>query len=42
MASFYRMRNGVKNYAWGSRTALNSLFGVPNPDEQPQAEIWMG
>ncbi|WP_370939064.1 mannose-6-phosphate isomerase, class I [Enterobacter hormaechei] len=42
MASFYRMRNGVKNYAWGSRTALNTLFGVPNPDEQPQAEIWMG
>ena len=42
MASFYRMRNGVKNYAWGSRTALNELFGVPNPDEQPQAEIWMG
>ncbi|WP_199782336.1 mannose-6-phosphate isomerase, class I [Cronobacter dublinensis] len=42
MASFYRMRNGVKNYAWGSRTALNTQFGVPNPDEQPQAEIWMG
>lgn len=42
MASFYRMRNGVKNYAWGSRTALNALFCVPNPDEQPQAEIWMG
>lgn len=42
MASFYRMINGVKNYAWGSRTALNALFGVPNPDEQPQAEIWMG
>ncbi len=36
------MRNGVKNYAWGSRTALNTQFGVPNPDEQPQAEIWMG
>ncbi|EPD6700721.1 mannose-6-phosphate isomerase, class I [Cronobacter dublinensis] len=42
MASFYRMRNGVKNYAWGSRTALNTQFGVPNPDEQRQAEIWMG
>ena len=40
--SFYRLRNGVKNYAWGSRTALNTLFGVPNPDEQPQAEMWMG
>ncbi|MEZ3138459.1 mannose-6-phosphate isomerase, class I [Citrobacter braakii] len=40
--SFYRLRNGIKNYAWGSRTALNTLFGVPNPDEQPQAEMWMG
>ncbi|WP_432700337.1 mannose-6-phosphate isomerase, class I [Kluyvera cryocrescens] len=40
--SFYRLRNGIKNYAWGSRTALNTLFGVPNLDEQPQAEIWMG
>lgn len=40
--SFYRLRNGIKNYAWGSRTVLNTLFGVPNPDEQPQAEMWMG
>ncbi|HEM7911273.1 TPA: mannose-6-phosphate isomerase, class I [Citrobacter koseri] len=40
--SFYRLRNDIKNYAWGSRTALNTLFGVPNPDEQPQAEVWMG
>ncbi|EQC2551355.1 mannose-6-phosphate isomerase, class I [Enterobacter sichuanensis] len=42
MASFYRLRNAVKNYVWGSRTSLNTLFGVPNPDEQSQAEIWMG
>jgi len=41
-SSFYRLRNGIKNYAWGSRTALNTLFGVLNPDEQPQAEMWMG
>lgn len=41
-SSFYRLRNTIKNYAWGSRTALNTLFDVPNPDEQPQAEIWMG
>lgn len=40
--SFYRLRNGIKNYSWGSRTALNTLFGVSNPDEQPQAEMWMG
>ncbi|MEL0554996.1 mannose-6-phosphate isomerase type 1 [Raoultella sp. BIGb0399] len=39
---FYRLRNNIKNYAWGSRTALNTLFHVPNPDDQPQAEMWMG
>lgn len=39
---FYRMRNGIKNYAWGSRVALNHLFGLLNPDDQPQAEVWMG
>ncbi|MHA1092657.1 type I phosphomannose isomerase catalytic subunit [Enterobacter ludwigii] len=36
------MRNGIKNYAWGSRVALNHLFGLLNPDDQPQAEVWMG
>ncbi len=26
----------------GSRTALNQRFHLPNPDDQPQAEVWMG
>ncbi|EKN3990527.1 mannose-6-phosphate isomerase, class I [Yersinia enterocolitica] len=39
---FYQLDNRVKNYAWGSRTALNQLFNIPNPDGQPQAELWMG
>lgn len=39
---FYRMDNVIQNYAWGSRDSLNQLFGIDNPNSQPQAEIWMG
>lgn len=39
---FYPLVNVVKNYAWGSRSALNARFHIPNPDDQPQAELWMG
>ncbi len=37
-----RMRNAIQPYAWGSRTSFGELFGTPNPDRAPQAEIWMG
>ncbi len=37
----YRMRNPVRPYAWGSRTALPSLLGQ-SPSGEPQAELWMG
>lgn len=39
---FYSLVNVVKNYPWGSRSALNARFHIPNPDDQPQAELWMG
>lgn len=39
---FYRMQNPMQHYAWGTTEALNTLFGIANPDGQPQAEIWMG
>lgn len=39
---FFLMRNPIQTYQWGSRTALPTLFNIPNPDQQPQAEIWMG
>ncbi len=41
-ACFYPLTNVVKNYPWGSRHALNERFKVLNPDDQPQAELWMG
>jgi mannose-6-phosphate isomerase len=35
------LHNPVRTYAWGSRTAIPALLGVP-PSEEPQAELWMG
>ena len=34
--------NPIREYAWGSRTAIAELLGQPTPSLRPQAEIWMG
>ncbi len=36
------MRNRIRPYAWGSRTAIAELTGEPSPTPHPQAELWMG
>jgi mannose-6-phosphate isomerase len=36
------MRNRIRPYAWGSRTAIAELTGAPSPAAHPQAEMWMG
>jgi len=36
------LRNPIRDYAWGSRTALAELMGRPSPAPQPEAELWMG
>ncbi|HEU4945944.1 MAG TPA: mannose-6-phosphate isomerase, class I [Kribbella sp.] len=36
-----RLQNTIRDYAWGSRTAIPELTGV-EPDGKPQAELWMG
>ncbi|PMG35993.1 mannose-6-phosphate isomerase, class I [Vibrio breoganii] len=38
----YKLNNVIQNYAWGSHTSLSSLFGFDNPNNEPQAELWMG
>ena len=38
----FPMVNTTQPYAWGSRTAIPDLFGLPNPDGEPMAEVWMG
>jgi mannose-6-phosphate isomerase len=37
-----RLRNPIRNYAWGSHTAIAELLGDASPSEQPQAELWIG
>ncbi|WP_328812793.1 mannose-6-phosphate isomerase, class I [Rhodococcus sp. NBC_00297] len=32
----------ARSYAWGSRTALAELRGVPAPTRHPEAEMWFG
>ena len=36
------MRNPIRPYAWGSRTAIAELLGEESPARHPQAEMWMG
>lgn len=37
-----KLINTLQNYAWGSPTALTELYGIPNPERRPLAELWMG
>ncbi|SMY17034.1 mannose-6-phosphate isomerase, class I [Photobacterium aquimaris] len=39
---FFKMDNVIQDYAWGSVTSIEQLFAIPNPDQKPQAEMWMG
>ncbi|HEY4018383.1 MAG TPA: mannose-6-phosphate isomerase, class I [Pseudonocardiaceae bacterium] len=36
------LRNAVRRYAWGSRTAIAQLQGREVPTPHPEAELWMG
>jgi mannose-6-phosphate isomerase len=36
------LKNPVQKYAWGSKTALQSLLNWPEPWLEPAAELWMG
>jgi len=38
----YRLENVIQPYAWGSKTAISELLGLPGPHDAPQAELWMG
>lgn len=37
-----RVRAGVQRYQWGSTDFIPALLGVPNPKQEPFAELWMG
>jgi len=36
------MKNPIQAYAWGSKTAIPSLLGLPVPSEKAVAELWLG
>ena len=42
MGGIGRLRNPIRDYAWGSRHAIAELLGDPTPSPGPQAELWMG
>lgn len=36
------LKNPIQHYAWGSKTAIPQLLGMPHPEVAPYAELWMG
>ena len=37
----YELDGVIRPYAWGSRTAIPELLGLP-PSDEPAAELWLG
>lgn len=40
--ALFKLENVIQHYAWGSKNSISELFGIKNPTNEPQAEIWMG
>lgn len=38
----YKLVNPILHYHWGSYTAFDELFDIPNDTNRPMAELWMG
>ncbi|WFE38550.1 mannose-6-phosphate isomerase, class I [Micromonospora sp. WMMD998] len=36
------LQGRIRDYAWGSRTAIAELQGRPAPSDGPEAELWLG
>lgn len=36
------LKNPIQEYDWGSKTAIQTLLGLPVPSEKPAAELWLG
>lgn len=42
MSKVVKIQGQVQAYQWGGVVFLPKLLGYPNPEEQPQAEYWLG
>jgi len=42
MADFYKLRNQIKHYEWGSLDLMPGFLGTENSEGKPWAEMWMG
>ena len=38
----YVLKNKVQHYDWGSGTSIPGLLDIPNNENKPFAELWMG
>ena len=42
VSGIFKLNNMIRHYPWGTIDVLESLFGIENRYQKPQAEIWMG
>ena len=40
--TIYYLQNTTQAYHWGHPKAMEKLFSIANPEQLPQAEMWMG
>jgi mannose-6-phosphate isomerase len=40
--AIYKIRGKIMHYAWGGSEFLPVMLGIPNPENKPFAEYWMG
>jgi mannose-6-phosphate isomerase len=38
----YKLKNSIQHYPWGSINDIPELLGIPNPEQKPMAELWLG
>ncbi len=41
-AVIYKIQPAAMYYSWGSRERIERIFGIPNPGNDPVAELWYG
>ena len=40
--AIYQLKGVIRNYDWGGTEFLSKLLSIPNPDQKPMAEYWLG